>query len=98
MQDINLPMPINEAIAPGQATDAEEILGTRAMSLLDSLPAGGPTPPLPAPALNDICHPKRVIGTAPIPVGAGPESTLEAEIEEELIIEDFTIDGICGVY
>jgi mycofactocin precursor len=23
---------------------------------------------------------------------------LEAEIEEELIIEDFTIDGICGVY
>ena len=26
------------------------------------------------------------------------ESTLEEEIEEELIIEDFTIDGICGVY
>jgi mycofactocin precursor len=25
---------------------------------------------------------------------AGPED----EIEEELIIEDFTIDGICGVY
>ncbi len=24
--------------------------------------------------------------------------TLEEEIEEELIIEDFTIDGICGVY
>lgn len=23
---------------------------------------------------------------------------LEDEIEEELIIEDFTIDGICGVY
>ena len=23
---------------------------------------------------------------------------LEEEIEEELIIEDFTIDGICGVY
>jgi mycofactocin precursor len=22
----------------------------------------------------------------------------EEEIEEELIIEDFTIDGICGVY
>ena len=27
-----------------------------------------------------------------------PEAALEAEIEEELIIEDFTIDGICGVY
>ncbi len=23
---------------------------------------------------------------------------LEFELEEELIIEDFTIDGICGVY
>ena len=30
-----------------------------------------------------------------------PSNTLaleEEEIEEELIIEDFTIDGICGVY
>lgn len=26
------------------------------------------------------------------------ELPLEDEIEEELIIEDFTIDGICGVY
>jgi len=26
------------------------------------------------------------------------EPVLEEEIEEELIIEDFTIDGICGVY
>jgi len=26
------------------------------------------------------------------------EPTMEEEIEEELIIEDFTIDGICGVY
>ena len=26
------------------------------------------------------------------------DSLLEEEIEEELIIEDFTIDGICGVY
>lgn len=27
------------------------------------------------------------------------EATLEIEeLEEELIIEDFTIDGICGVY
>ena len=26
------------------------------------------------------------------------EELLEGEIEEELIIEDFTIDGICGVY
>lgn len=26
------------------------------------------------------------------------DETLEEEFEEELIIEDFTIDGICGVY
>lgn len=31
------------------------------------------------------------------PVSPG-ELVLEEEIEEELIIEDFTIDGICGVY
>lgn len=29
---------------------------------------------------------------------AQQEVSLEEEIEEELIIEDFTIDGICGVY
>ncbi|MDQ2714594.1 MAG: mycofactocin precursor MftA [Chloroflexota bacterium] len=26
------------------------------------------------------------------------DALLEEEIEEELIIEDFSIDGICGVY
>jgi mycofactocin precursor len=26
------------------------------------------------------------------------DDTLDLELEEELIIEDFTIDGICGVY
>ncbi len=26
------------------------------------------------------------------------DEELEEEIEDELIIEDFTIDGICGVY
>lgn len=26
------------------------------------------------------------------------DESLEEEFEEELIIEDFTIDGICGVY
>jgi mycofactocin precursor len=26
------------------------------------------------------------------------EALLDEELEEELIIEDFTIDGICGVY
>ncbi len=26
------------------------------------------------------------------------ETAFDDEIEEELIIEDFTIDGICGVY
>ncbi len=29
---------------------------------------------------------------------AEQEVSLEEEIEEELIIEDFTIDGICDVY
>ena len=29
--------------------------------------------------------------------GAGIEAELEEELEE-LVIEDFTIDGICGVY
>ncbi|HLJ33816.1 MAG TPA: mycofactocin precursor MftA [Ktedonobacteraceae bacterium] len=29
---------------------------------------------------------------------APDDEALEEEIEDELIIEDFTIDGICGVY
>lgn len=32
------------------------------------------------------------------PLEEGEEDFEEDEIEEELIIEDFTIDGICGVY
>ena len=31
-------------------------------------------------------------------VPAGEDALLEIELEDELIIEDFTIDGICGVY
>ena len=32
-------------------------------------------------------------------LASSPEDeALEEEIEDELIIEDFTIDGICGVY
>jgi len=31
-------------------------------------------------------------------VSTSDDETLEEEIEDELIIEDFTIDGICGVY
>ncbi len=30
--------------------------------------------------------------------GATDTIELDLELEEELIIEDFTIDGICGVY
>ena len=30
--------------------------------------------------------------------GATDTMELDLELEEELIIEDFTIDGICGVY
>lgn len=35
-----------------------------------------------------------------LPEQASPpdDEALEEEIEDELIIEDFTIDGICGVY
>jgi len=36
-------------------------------------------------------------GSVPIEPGAGVEAELEEELEE-LVIEDFTIDGICGVY
>jgi mycofactocin precursor len=32
------------------------------------------------------------------PLEEGEEGFEEDEIEEELINEDFTIDGICGVY
>ena len=32
------------------------------------------------------------------PASLQEEMPLEDGIEEELIIEDFTIDGICGVY
>lgn len=42
-------------------------------------------PPLPEPALASASEDE--------------DATLEEEFdEEELIIEDFTIDGICGVY
>ena len=30
--------------------------------------------------------------------GTADTMELDLELEEELIIEDFTIDGICGVY
>ncbi len=35
-----------------------------------------------------------------LPPSAAPTDTLELDLvlEDELIIEDFTIDGICGVY
>lgn len=36
--------------------------------------------------------------TPAIPAAPSEEELLEDGIEEELIIEDFTIDGICGVY
>jgi mycofactocin precursor len=36
--------------------------------------------------------------TPEVPASLQEEAPLEDGIEEELIIEDFTIDGICGVY
>ncbi|HVB22506.1 MAG TPA: mycofactocin precursor MftA [Ktedonobacteraceae bacterium] len=40
------------------------------------------------------------VADSQLPEQASPpdDETLEEEIEDELIIEDFTIDGICGVY
>jgi mycofactocin precursor len=36
--------------------------------------------------------------TPEVPASLQEQVPLEDGIEEELIIEDFTIDGICGVY
>jgi len=54
-----------------------------------------------APLMNEIPSPAQPSEesseiTEQIPTTG--EVVLEEEIEEELIIEDFTIDGICGVY
>jgi mycofactocin precursor len=80
--------PINEAPAPGQLEAVEETLETPKATVEPigtRAPTRGPTPPHTAPAPTGTES-----GQAEIP--------LEVEIEEELIIEDFTIDGICGVY
>jgi mycofactocin precursor len=45
-----------------------------------------------------IAEPTPIIAETTEQASATDEHTLEEEIEEELIIEDFTIDGICGVY
>ena len=45
-----------------------------------------------------ITEPTPIIAETTDQVLISDELTLEEEIEEELIIEDFTIDGICGVY
>nr|HET6902184.1 mycofactocin precursor MftA [Ktedonobacteraceae bacterium] len=49
---------------------------------------------LPAPVMEESGEQPASLDTAP----SSEELPLEDEIEEELIIEDFTIDGICGVY
>lgn len=53
--------------------------------------------PLPVGEVED-----KAVPTNPAPPAGGNATQTEApvveEIEEELIIEDFTIDGICGVY
>ncbi len=52
------------------------------------------TPAEPMPVLE-----ADVEQTTPLAPETSPEDVpLEDEIEDELIIEDFTIDGICGVY
>jgi mycofactocin precursor len=49
--------------------------------------------------LDTEVSPEGVPGTPGVPLEVQAEEILvEEEIEEELIIEDFTIDGICGVY
>ena len=50
-------------------------------------------------SLETEISPEGVPGTPGVPLEVQPEEIpVEEEIEEELIIEDFTIDGICGVY
>jgi mycofactocin precursor len=45
-----------------------------------------------------VSEPTPIVAETTEQVPTIDEHTLEEEIEEELIIEDFTIDGICGVY
>ena len=47
---------------------------------------------------TDLLPPGNVGASEPGGLTLPLAGTLEEEIEEELIIEDFTIDGICGVY
>ena len=55
------------------------------------------TPTIPTSQIS-ITAPAPIIEQPTDQVAVLDQLTLEAEIEEELIIEDFTIDGICGVY
>ena len=49
-----------------------------------------------APLTEDIAVVEET--TPRIEAPAEDELALDEDFEEELIIEDFTIDGICGVY
>ena len=80
--------PINEAPAPENLAATEETLET-SEATMETMGTRAPTSGSTADRI------------APVPTGTKPvqsETAVEVEIEEELIIEDFTIDGICGVY
>lgn len=53
-----------------------------------------PVPTGEAPLTEDIS----LLEETPPATSSEEELELDEEFEEELIIEDFTIDGICGVY
>lgn len=53
-----------------------------------------PVPTSEAPLTEDSSQTEETLSEA----ASEEELALDEEFEEELIIEDFTIDGICGVY
>jgi len=62
-----------------------------------SLPTDEATPA--AQGADSVMKDSTEVVSTPVPSPCALEDSLqEEEIEEELIIEDFTIDGICGVY
>ena|SRR5947209_3851346 len=97
-------LPANESTEQLAATEETletpkatvETIGTRAPIRGPAAPNSAPTGTERAPAMGSTPY-----HSTPALTGTGRgqlEIALEAEIEEELIIEDFTIDGICGVY
>ena len=61
---------------------------------MPEMPPSSQNIPTRVEAAENVEAPEGVEGQPP----ASEDALLELELEDELIIEDFTIDGICGVY